>query len=286
MRRSQFIYEFGMELLKEKEMQLKRLIHTSEQTYEYTLDKLNGLSTEFETSGKTIKEVVTLTRGMDFNISQIPDLKFQTSKHKEVLIQRYLTMFIQSFFRIVSLKHRLKYHKLYYGHESLFKEAIYAYNYNMVKEMIMGAKMRLGKEMGTISIFKKKRTFYIDEETTVTRNIDWGESIKNKQTLIDAGITPYDKNTAPDGVKWFIYHNEDYTYWFKWYNNRFNKFLTGSTFVPLAYVTIDKETRHALEGSFKSVKEVLDCGVFGPIEKLQVIKRKFPNHMLMYNSNE
>lgn len=55
-------------------------------------------------------------------------------------------------------------------------------------------------------------------------SINWGASKKRKQELIDSGLTPFNKTTALDGVKWFIYHEGDYYKW-SWFKDKAATFI-------------------------------------------------------------
>lgn len=62
------------------------------------------------------------------------------------------------------------------------------------------------------------------------KSINWGDSNKRKQEIIDSGQVPFNKETAPDGIKWFILHEGDYFKW-QWYkSNSYVKNINVSTF--------------------------------------------------------
>jgi hypothetical protein len=54
--------------------------------------------------------------------------------------------------------------------------------------------------LGKISVRRRKRGRPMP---------NWDLSNKKKQSIIDAGGVPYNKDTAPDGEKWLIYHDGD-----------------------------------------------------------------------------
>lgn len=80
-------------------------------------------------------------------------------------------------------------------------------------------------EIGEFKIVRDKRR---------GKSINWGASNKRKQELIDAGEVPFNKDNAPDGVKWFIYHEGDYFKW-QWYKSH--------TYVKNINVTAFRATR-------------------------------------------
>lgn len=46
--------------------------------------------------------------------------------------------------------------------------------------------------------------------------IDWNESKKYRADLIAEGKIPFNKDTAPDGIKWFKYFTHNMDYLWKW----------------------------------------------------------------------
>jgi len=46
--------------------------------------------------------------------------------------------------------------------------------------------------------------------------INWGESNKKKQVIINSGEIPFNKETAPTGINWFIYFTSEVSYLWKW----------------------------------------------------------------------
>ena len=84
----------------------------------------------------------------------------------------------------------------------------------------------MGFGLSSIRIRKKKR---------VRANIDWGTSNKNKERILAEGKVPFNKDSAPDGIKWLAYHTSDYEYWWYW-NKAVSNVLhrTVYAFVPTA----------------------------------------------------
>lgn len=56
------------------------------------------------------------------------------------------------------------------------------------------------------------------------KSINWGASNKRKQELIEQNLVPYNKETAPHGLEWFIYHEGDYFIW-NWFKDKSAKFI-------------------------------------------------------------
>lgn len=84
-----------------------------------------------------------------------------------------------------------------------------------IEQLLKGKRVSLGSTLGEIGIRRVKRKGL---------RPDWGASNKNKAELLAAGKTLYkkvgtDENGEPaynDGVKWVVYHTEEYYYKVHW----------------------------------------------------------------------
>jgi len=82
----------------------------------------------------------------------------------------------------------------------------------IVDEIIKGKEFHMGYNLASIMVIHKKRCI-----TKRARSaIDWGKSNKLKAQLIAEGKTPFNKETAPDGEKWFIYQEGSHGNYFRW----------------------------------------------------------------------
>lgn len=87
-----------------------------------------------------------------------------------------------------------------------FIKIIEAYNKKVLRALVEeGASVKLGNNLGYLYILRQKK-----KDLFSMRNIDWGESNKFRQELIDRGDTPKDEKN-PDGKNWFqFYEDTDY----------------------------------------------------------------------------
>lgn len=284
MRKAQFMYDLHVEEITLKKLHLRKAISIAQSSLDYCTDKLDKYRNVKSNYSVTIDDILNRPNsdGLAFvSFKGIKEATYETNGVGDKEIKHYLRLYILTHRKLIQYTNQLNKLKLAIPPDSIFVAAIYNFNYNMIKEVLMGARFRLGHKVGSITVIEKERTTYL-EGTTITKNINWNESFLNKQRLIAEGKTPYAKVTAPHGVKWFVYHDEPYTYWYKWTSSIFNKLMIGLVFKPLAYVTVNKKERAIIEKKVTCVKDILDLGVFGPIEKLQLIKRKFPNHLLIF----
>ena len=122
----------------------------------------------------------------------------------------HLSIIIEAKFKINFFKERIESLK-----KDLIKYKQYAFIVRMFNEEVSdliikeGYKLKLGFKLGEIRIRKRKRLDW-------KRPINWGESNKTRQAIIDQGDIPYNKETNPDGKKWIIYYNDKYGYYWYW----------------------------------------------------------------------
>jgi len=161
---------------------------------------------------------------------------------------------------------------------NLFQVIISRYNEAMVSLILKGSIYPMGNHLGNMLITRKERVTYIDPSRgTVTRNINWHESKKYREYLISQGIIPYDKETAPDGEKWFVYHNEPYTFWFTWHPSPYMANKRIAKFTPTNFINTETRSHEELVASTYSVDEIINNPYLGNRDKLQVIVKTHPS---------
>lgn len=111
---------------------------------------------------------------------------------------------------------------------NLFRFIVGEFNEMLIDLIIKeGYTFKLGNNCGELRIRKKKRS-------KTKPPIDWKASNQLKADIIAAGKTPYNKETAPDGVKWFLYHEGEYGYYWYWAKYKCNhKHRTLYSFNPV-----------------------------------------------------
>ncbi len=149
-------------------------------------------------------------------------------------------------------------------------------NIEISKHVLKGGMYSFSKDLSHIYIKEKLRD-------TRTNNINWGESNKLKQKLINEGITPYDKLLNPDGEKWFVYHTNTYNYWWKW-NNHFCNFenVKYYTFIPTAYVNTPTRKKQDFLNTCKSNDDIINSNLIGNVEKVNYLIEFDPLYHLTY----
>lgn len=104
------------------------------------------------------------------------------------------------------------------------------FNRRIVEKMLEGYKFTIPKVGGILEAKAKERT----KKSNKFTDVNWPESKKYKQELIDAGKIPYDKDKAPNGIKWFVYYEGAYCLWnwFRRTGDRYKKNIMYYSFKP------------------------------------------------------
>jgi hypothetical protein len=93
--------------------------------------------------------------------------------------------------------------------KSLYKNICQDFNIGIFNHIIYDAGVfDMGFNLSTLSIMRIKRNYKNPQ-------VNWNESNKYKEELLEAGESIYSKDN-PDGIKWFIYHDEDWYCRFYW----------------------------------------------------------------------
>ena len=92
--------------------------------------------------------------------------------------------------------------------KKIFRNICEEFNMNIIDDILEGSTFNMGSNLSTLSIVRKERD---------PRNpkVDWGESNKYKQELIEQGKELYNAETGK-GIKWHIYYTDDYYCKFYW----------------------------------------------------------------------
>lgn len=165
----------------------------------------------------------------------------------------------------------------------IYLELLKRSNFEISKHIVKGGYYTFGN-VGKIYVREKPRTFLF-KGRPVKLPIDWGLSNKYKEELIKQGKVPYDKNNAPFGVKWHIYHTSDYGYWFWWEagpiaNRGFFRFY------PTNFCNNRDRKSDTFLKTCKSENEIVDSRILGNLDKILCLMRFNPLYYLNYRRPE
>lgn len=100
--------------------------------------------------------------------------------------------------------------------EKKFRDVINLFNQKTLDRLINDASaINMKSTLGFLYIQRVERTEGINGEDKCLRMPNWGESYKVKKELIEAGITPKDKD-HPDGENWIVFYDDEYFIRFAW----------------------------------------------------------------------
>ena len=92
--------------------------------------------------------------------------------------------------------------------KKVFRQICESFNMEVMNSILDGETFNMGHNLSTLSVVRKERD---------PRNpkVDWGESNKYKQELIEQGEELYNVLTG-EGTKWHIYYTDSYYCKFYW----------------------------------------------------------------------
>ena len=92
--------------------------------------------------------------------------------------------------------------------KKIFRDICEEFNIRIMEDVLEGSTFNMGNNLSTLSIVRKERD---------PRNpkVDWGESNKYKQELVEANKELYNAETG-QGIKWHIYYTDGYYCKFYW----------------------------------------------------------------------
>jgi hypothetical protein len=148
------------------------------------------------------------------------------------------------------------------------------------KLILTGCPVDLGFGLGSIKIHEKERDF---SNPSCTKAVNWGESKKLKEHLIETGQVPYDSKTAPNGVKWHVPFTERYTYWY-WWNIKNMKLPNAFyyKFVPTKFINNRMRDKKQHDELCKDQTAILECKDLGNVDKLAALIKFHPNIIYSY----
>jgi len=153
------------------------------------------------------------------NTKKAHDLTIEDIKHiKHPLLAFKLRLYITLVNRYETSNNRLLQYKLMKMPYSTFNNINSTVNSEIAKSILRGYNFKIGLgeiKIGNIAVEKIERKFDLAGHP-LDRSVNWEESNTFKQALIEDGVEVYNKDTAPNGRRWFIYHDEPYIYYINW----------------------------------------------------------------------
>lgn len=229
-----------------------------------------------------IKKIIdkTKTKANNTNLKYIISLLNKDINHPKykILVHKFRLLFI-CYNRWINAKKRYEVYKqmnIPYNSFNILNTTI---NTEMSKSILRGYSFNLG--IGSIKVQRIERHFD-DNGQPKDRSINWEESNKFKQTLLDAGIELYDKNTNPNGRKWLLYHTEPYVYYINWFVSvNVHKFIKFFKFEPSTYINTKSRIMNDSTENV-DVEDILNNPKLGFRNKLSAILTVNPAHALKY----
>lgn len=266
-------YALYIEFIKTKLDKYTNKLEDITEQKEYLSAIISANEMVYKKAGIDIDEL-TYSNRRKFDIRLIK--KHHFASNIELLMQSYIVSYINLLkLEQVCLNAIKQYSMLSIPYE-YYRYIFVELNMEYIKAVLKGKQMNLGSGIGSIFVKEKERS--LD-----SKNIDWKSSNTLKQSIIDEGKIPYDKNNAPDGVKWHIYFTSTFTYWIWWkYSTLISTNATFYKFIPTKFINGKARNSKDFKKDFDTVDKILDSNELGSIDKLYRILELDPSHALNY----
>lgn len=266
-------YGFYEEFIKGNRIRLKEAFEDLHNTY---LHKNNLYSL-----AKQHEEIIVAV-GADFSAlerMQSDDDYYKAILHKKVcrLLPSDILKTLHAYLytcrvKIPKIKHEIKVLKLACSMpDRLYFIIQYWFNREIGNHILRSGVYNFGQGLSKLGIS------YVLRSKNAKPVVDWGESNKLKQRLIEQGYTPKSKEN-PDGVKWLLYRtDEGYCFW---------KWLKKESFAPnkkmykfRAIATNNESTEY--NGAFTQ-EQILDKSI-GTFDKMMALLKLNPKIIEKYD---
>ena len=266
-------YSLYIQYIKDKLDKYTNRLEDITKQKEYLFGVISSKTADYSKAGINIDEL-TYSNRAKFDLRTIK--KYNFNAKDEVFLQSYIISYMNLLRSdhtcITSIKQYSMLSIPYEFYRYLFVEL----NLEYMKCILNGTKMDFGSGVGNISVKEKERY-------PGSNAIDWGKSNAYKEQLIADGKTPYNKETAPDGVKWHIPYSSMYSYWI-WWKYRLNSSVNSIfyKFIPTKFINGNCRNREWFKKNFITKEQILDSNELGNIDKLYKLLDLDPIHALNY----
>lgn len=209
-----------------------------------------------------------------------PILKISRSYHSNP-IKTYLKIFYRC--AIIELDIKAHIRRLENARMPLYVylRTLKSVNLDIAAAILKGYSYRFGKNLSFLEIMLKPRHKNPDSKFN-HKVINWGESNKLKQQLINDGKTIRTKDN-PKGENWLIYYNDAFNCWWTWnksYTTVKNK--TKYSFKPTTgfHITGAINVEYGTNG--ETIDEIVNTTEVGNVQKLQGLLRRDELYFLNY----
>lgn len=266
-------YDFYKEFVKSNKIKLKEKFEELHEAYtkKYNLYLL-------------AKEHEVLIRAVGADFSALERMlydedycKFIIHKRVRNLLPKEITKNIQSYIhyhnsKIPNIKHEIKLLRLAYTMpERIYFIMQYWFNREIGNHILRGGVYNFGQGLSKLGIS------YVLRSPNAKPVVDWGESNKLKQRLIDEGYTPKSKDN-PDGIKWLLYRtDEGYCFW-KWLKRE--SFAPNKKMYKFRSIATNNESTE-YNGTL-SQEQILDKSI-GTFDKMMALLKLNPKIIEKYD---
>lgn len=244
----------------------------------YLLKSILLFKSEYAKGGIDIDDLVYSNKHL-YNLNTITKYNFGTNTE---LLRSYIIAFMNNVKIEYMCIELIKQYALLKVPYTFYMYVINELNTEYSTAILNGNIMNLSKGIGNLYIKEKFTDF---NNPSCGKGINWAASNEVKAKLIEEGLTPYDKKTAPNGIKWHVKHLDDVTYWWWWEAGS----IAGRgcyKFEPTKFVNGLARNSKEFIKKYNTPAKVIQSKLLGNIDKLYRLKHFFPEYMLTFKSIE
>lgn len=257
--KTQEMYQSSIESIKKQLLDLNKEIHETRIIKNNMYDVLIQMEKEL----KSINVNLDYIDKIQFNINQEANININM-KGENLLSDLTTKEFYIKYVTVSnSLLTKIKRYELLLNMVEIdYKSYYYMMNqmgFYISKEILLGNRCSFERRLGSVCIARFPRS---DKKT-----VDWFQSNKKKQELIDKGIKP--KQNNDDGEDWIVYRDDDDYLGFTWDKGGINtKNGMFYSFKTTSFINTPTRKNSDIAIMCKSIISTLNCDKIGNIQKM------------------
>ena len=213
---------------------------------------------------------------LSLNASKFNTMSFGVPNVPDAVLIVYLKELRSHAKSIVALEKRRKLLKTAIWDNQQGKLFLRGFFNGIIHAIACGYEYRI-KGLCTFKVIGKPVNYENMSFRTLMRKINWKETKLAKQEIIDSGKIPYNKQSNPDGEKYFKYYTDAYYFWLIITNKSTKiKNIRNFFFRPYKYNNYKNRTTDGVLEDFKTVEEICLSDKLGTINKLFLARKLDP----------
>lgn len=224
-----------------------------------------------------INSIVNLESKKEYITNRRKEFKESDFKSNNKLISDLLSSLSSINKEVTNCNTELQKLVIYTISYSLFKIILNTFNFEISKFILEGYQFRL---LGTM----KGKLLIREIDNIHDTRVDWETSNKLKAKYIEEGKSIYNKETNPTGIKWIVYHIQEFNYWWTWLRPKVSNYFYF-TFTPTNGCNTKERKQSKFLESCSSKDDILNTTHLGNKDKLFALLKYDSNQFMKYRNN-